>query len=437
MKLHCRKEQRNQLITPIFVLQGDYTPAMSVPLFTTPPGRRLCLVLMTLCLGLGQTACASTPRPPAQTPTPIVQSPQSAKSRPGKAPARAAPRAKPKAEAWPEARATRTYASHAGAEALAVLLAEQHGMDPLRLRSTLASAHFLPTVQQLVLPPATVQAKNWGLYRSRFIEPRRIQAGVHFWQKHQQDLLRAEQTFGVPAAIVVSIIGVETMFGQNTGRFRVLDALATLAFDFPASHPRAQERQHFFRQELGHFLRMTLSAGIDPQQIRGSYAGAMGLPQFMPSSWVRHAIDFDGDGRIDLFNSPSDAIGSVANYFRAHQWQPGQPTHFPVSIVPGQTDLDGLLAPDILPTFSPSAFEARGAVLDQSARHYSSALALVELRNGDQAPSYVAGTDNFYAITRYNWSSYYAMAVIELAAALESAINNTSPSRPVSAINRP
>jgi membrane-bound lytic murein transglycosylase B len=144
----------------------------------------------------------------------------------------------------------------------------------------------------------------------------------------------------------------------------------------------------------------------------------MGLPQFMPSSWSHYAVDFDGDGRIDLFNSPADAIGSVANYFKAFQWKTGMPTHYPVTLMPGQADMDALLAPDILPTFSVEAFTAKGAQLSGPALQHTGPLALIELRNGDEAPSYVAGTENFYAVTRYNWSSYYAMAVIELGQAV-------------------
>jgi len=148
----------------------------------------------------------------------------------------------------------------------------------------------------------------------------------------------------------------------------------------------------------------------------------MGLPQFMPSSWRHHAVDFDGDGRIDLFNSPTDAIGSVAHYFRAFQWKTGMPTHYPVLLTPGETDMDALLAPDILPTFSVQAFTARGARLEGMALQHTGPLALIELRNGEGPPSYVAGTENFYAITRYNWSSYYAMAVIELGQAVAERI---------------
>ena len=230
----------------------------------------------------------------------------------------------------------------------------------------------------------------------------------------QAALERAEREYGVPAETIVGIIGVETIYGQQMGNFRVMDALATLAFDFPSAHPRAKERTEFFRRELEQFLSFTNRSNTDPFEPRGSYAGAMGLGQFMPSSWVRYAVDYDGDGRVDLFNSPADAIGSVANYFRGHGWTPGMPTHFGVQFDTARLQMDDLLAPDILPTFSVASMQAKGAVLDAAGVQHNGPLALVELQNGAEAPSYVAGTENFYAITRYNWSSYYAMAVVEL-----------------------
>ena len=293
-------------------------------------------------------------------------------------------------------------------------IAARRDLDPVWVRQTLAQAHYLPQVAKFIQPPPVGTPKNWRVYRSRFIDPIRIKAGVKFWTEQRDTLARAEAETGVPAAILVGIIGVETIYGQQMGTYRVLDALSTLAFDFPASHPRATERSAFFKGELEQYLSLTYRTQVDPLTLRGSFAGAMGMPQFMPSSWVKYAIDFDGDGKVDLFNSPADVIGSVANYFKAFHWQPGMPTHYPVSFDSSKLDLDALLVPDILPTFSVASFTAKGAVLEGAALQHKGPLALVELQNGDAPPIYVAGTENFYAITRYNWSSYYALAVIEL-----------------------
>ncbi|MDD3936115.1 lytic murein transglycosylase B [Rhodoferax sp.] len=301
-------------------------------------------------------------------------------------------------------------------------IALRHQIDVHRVREVLGQARYVAAIAKAVTPPAVGVAKNWRLYRSRFIEPLRIGAGVAFWQTHRDTLRRAEQETGVPAEIIVGILGVETIYGQQMGNFRVIDALATLAFDFPASHPRATERSAYFRTELEQFLSWTLNSGRDPLTFKGSYAGAMGLPQFMPSSWVKYAVDFDGDGLVDLQNSPADAIGSVANYLKVFNWQPGLPTHFPLSFDESRLDMATLMAPDILPTFSVENFQAKGVVLSGEALKHTGKLALIELQNGDAAPSYVAGTDNFYAITRYNWSSYYALAVIELGQAVAQAM---------------
>jgi membrane-bound lytic murein transglycosylase B len=316
------------------------------------------------------------------------------------------------------------YAKRDDAMQAADDIAERRNLDREWVRQAIGQARYLSQVAKYIQPPPVGTPKNWQLYRSRFIDATRIRAGVKFWQDNRETLARAEAETGVPAEIIVGVIGVETIYGQQMGNFRVIDALATLAFDFPAKHPRAKERSQFFKNELEQFLSLSNRTNIDPLELRGSYAGAMGMPQFMPSSWVKYAVDFDGDSKIDLFNSPADVIGSVANYFKAFNWQRGMPTHYPVSFDAKTMDLDALLAPDILPTFSVTSFGSKGAVLEGPALQHIGPLALVELQNGDAPPSFVAGTENFYAITRYNWSSYYAMAVIELGQEVAATMNN-------------
>jgi membrane-bound lytic murein transglycosylase B len=304
--------------------------------------------------------------------------------------------------------------------ALAKELSSQHQLPEAWVQQQLSSAQRLTGVPKLVLPPPVSAPKNWRAYRERFVEPVRIQAGVEFWQRHRVTLERAEKTYGVPAEMVVGILGVETLYGQHMGNYRVLDALTTLSLNFPKEHPRAAEREAFFKSELGYFLVQMRQQPEGAPPITGSFAGAMGWPQFMPSSWAKFAVDFDGDGRIDLLNNPVDAIGSVANYFKAFGWQTGMPTHYPVQFDETRLDKQALLAPDILPTFTVANFVAKGAALEGEALQHPSTLALVELFNGSEAPSYVAGTENFYVVTRYNWSSYYAMAVIELGQAIKA-----------------
>jgi membrane-bound lytic murein transglycosylase B len=313
------------------------------------------------------------------------------------------------------------YASREEAMQFADDLAERRNLDREWVRQAIGQSNFIPSVQRLMRPATTTFVKNWRVYRSRFIDPVRIQAGVRFWRENADTLARAELEFGVPAEIIVGIIGVETIYGRDMGTFRVADALATLAFDFPKTEKR--DRTQFFKDELEQLLTLANRTNIDPLSLRGSYAGAMGLGQFMPSSWIKYAVDYDGDSKIDLFNSPADAIGSVANYFKAFNWKPGMPTHYPVSFDTARLNKDTLLGPDILPSFTVERFTELGAVLQGDALTHPGPLALVELLNGsDGAPQYLAGTDNFYAITRYNWSSYYALSVIELGAEVKAVV---------------
>lgn len=327
-----------------------------------------------------------------------------------------------------QARRGTPYAQHEEAMGLADEIAERRGLDPQWVRRMIGQARQLEVVSRLMRPAPGGTPKNWRVYRSRFIDATRINAGVRFWRENQRTLQRAEQDFGVPPEIIVGIIGVETIYGRQLGDFRVLDALATLAFDFPQEHPRAAERTQYFRGELEHFLAYHRAMRTDPRRPVGSYAGAMGMPQFMPSSLVRWGIDYDGDKSIDLTGSPDDVIGSVANYFKGYGWNPGMPTHYPVRFSE-QVDMDALMAPDILPTFSVASFQAKGALLEGAALEHKGPLALVELQNGEDPPQYVAGSENFYVITRYNWSSYYAMAVIELGQEVKDAMEREGVAR--------
>jgi membrane-bound lytic murein transglycosylase B len=282
------------------------------------------------------------------------------------------------------------------------------------LDATVGQARYQPQVARLIMPPPVGVPKNWQAYRDRFIEPRRIDAGLAFWDAHAPALAEAQARWGVPPELVVGIIGVETFYGRLTGGFRAVDALATLAFDFPSGR---SDRSSFFRDELTALLQLARRQGLDLQTLRGSYAGAIGWGQFMPSSWLRYGLDFDGDGEAALDRSPVDAIGSVAHFLAAHGWERGLPTHLSVEPPTDPAAKAQLLAPDIRPTFSAAQMQALGAKLG-AVPPGADRLALVELQNGTEAPTYVAGTQNFWVVTRYNWSAYYAMAVIELGQAV-------------------
>lgn len=295
-------------------------------------------------------------------------------------------------------------------------IAERRQLDPEWVKGVLAQARYVPNVAKFIMPPPSGTAKNWALYRSRFVEPLRIKSGLAFWRENEKWLKQAEEMYGVPPEIIVGVVGVETIYGRHMGNFRVLDALATLSFDFPAGR---KDRSAFFRDELEQFFVLLHAEGADPLALKGSYAGAMGMGQFMPSSWNKYAVDFDGDGHVDLHTTPADVIGSIAHYFAEFGWQRGMPTRFDVAVPTDPAQRATLLEPDIKPTFTAQQFSENGAGLNAAGREFNGLLALVELQNGDTAPpSYVAGTPNFYAVTRYNWSSYYAMAVIELGEAI-------------------
>ena len=300
--------------------------------------------------------------------------------------------------------------------AFAAQVAEERGLDRAWVEDQLAKARYLPSVAKAIMPAPAGTAKNWAAYRTRFVEPRRLAAGVAWWQAHAAALDEAQQRYGVPPEIVAGIVGVESFYGRMTGSFRVLDSLATLSFDFPKGR---SDRSAFYRSELRAYLVWCALEGRDADTTRGSFAGAIGWPQFMPSSLLKYAVDFDHDGHVDVAGGGDDVVGSVAGYFAMFGWQRDQPTHFAVLPPVDPEQRARLVAADIVPSFTVAQLTEAGAQLPDAARDYPGPLAFIELQNGDAPAGYVAGTRNFYVVTRYNWSAYYAMAVIDLAAALK------------------
>ncbi|MBI2308457.1 MAG: lytic murein transglycosylase B [Rhodocyclales bacterium] len=283
---------------------------------------------------------------------------------------------------------------------------ERHGFDADWLQLRFARLSPNESVLRAIKPAAVPELqRSWERYRARFLTERRIAAGTRFWQQHEVTLKRASALYGVPEEIIVAIIGVETEYGQNTGRFGVMQALSTLAFRYP---PRAP----FFRNELEQFLLLARENQFDPLVLKGSYAGAIGIPQFMPGSQRRYAVDFDGDGRVDLTKSAADAIGSVASFLAQHGWEAGGGIAVPVRVA---ADPAPLLALGIKPERPLAELIAGGVEADGDP---ATAGALIDLVTPEKETEYWVGFQNFYVITRYNRSSFYAMAVFQLAAAI-------------------
>ena len=286
---------------------------------------------------------------------------------------------------------------------------EKHDFDRETLNALFAPLRPNAVVLRTIAPSTDPGVRSWQRYRARFLDTPRIENGVRFWNTHANTLARAEDVFGVPPEIIVAIIGVETEYGKNKGKFSVLDALATIAFAYPP-------RREFFRSELEQFLLLARENRQAPEAILGSYAGAIGIPQFMPGSQRRFAVDFDEDGRVDLMNSAQDAIGSVARFLKIHGWVAGQPIIDPV---PGTLpDPMPLIATGIRPSLEPAALMTYGVSPQQMPKHVPAAL--IDLITPEAETEYWWGYDNFYAITRYNRSSFYAMSVVQLADAIRA-----------------
>jgi membrane-bound lytic murein transglycosylase B len=299
------------------------------------------------------------------------------------------------------------YAARDDVRAFVADMQARHGIDADGLAALFAQTEPLPAVLKAIAPPADPGVRSWQAYRDRFIEPRRVKAGLAFWKKHRATLARAQALTGVPAEIIVAIIGIETFYGRHLGRFETFAALATLAFDYP---PRAD----LFRRELEALLLLARDEGRAADSYRGSYAGAIGLPQFLPSSIRAYAVDFDKYGGIDLVASPEDAIGSVANFLREHGWEEGAPVALKVGV--GGTAHETLIAEGILPVRRPAEMAAFGVEIPATAPNGPAAL--IDLATPNAETEYWLGYKNFYVITRYNRSSFYAMAVYRFAQTL-------------------
>jgi len=313
----------------------------------------------------------------------------------------------------PDTRAT--YADRQEVQALIDELVSD-GLSRERLESLFISAKRQQGILDAIARPAE-RTLTWGEYRQLFVRDSRIEQGLLFWRRYDAWLERAESDFGVPREIIVAIIGIETNYGHNKGQWRVLDALTTLGFDYP---PRAS----FFRGQLKHLIMLEQEAGIDPGEVTGSYAGAMGYPQFIPSSYRSYAIDYDANGRIDLLESAIDAIGSVANYLNAHRWVRDLPVAARVN--PGDRPVGELFSSNYQPGTTLGRLSEQGVrplTCSDSVSRFCFDLPdqtpVAPLRlAGAHGDEFWLTTGNFYVITRYNHSELYAMAVYHLAMAL-------------------
>ena len=311
-------------------------------------------------------------------------------------------------------------------QAYAREVAQTRKIPLAQVESLLKEAQYNATVARLMTPSKTRIQRSWVTYRNRFVEPVRIKAGVTFWQQNRSVLDKVSAQYGVPQSIIVAIIGVETLYGRDTGSFLVLDALATLGFRHPdIARP---ERSQLFRDQLADLIELDHRKELDARQVTGSFAGAIGLPQFMPGSLLRYAVDGDNDKQIDLRGNPDDAIASVANFLRLHGWQPGLPVFAPVTL-PGNASK--LVVGGLEPTYEWSQLKAKGAKAHAGATQMpwqNHRVGVVDLLDEPRKlEEFRTGTPNFFAITHYNRSYFYAASVADLAQALAERMGSGGP----------
>lgn len=317
------------------------------------------------------------------------------------------------------------YQNHPQTRAFIDEMVARHGYPRAELDSYFSQAVYSATVSRLIMPPSTPGKKSWRAYRGRFIEPIRINAGVRFWQDNRETLRRAEAEFGVPASVIVGIIGVETIYGRDMGTFRVLDSLSTLAFDYPDT-PNRVARTKLFRDQLADYLLWCRETRTDVYAVLGSYAGAVGIPQFMPTSLREYAIDYDKDGHVDLRNSPTDAIGSVGRFLQLHGWEQGRPVVWRIAGDDGSRGIATAAADgEPWPTRTLNQLTRAGLRVDEPIdvnREGETGVLVVDLPTPDQPTEYMIGLRNFYVLTRYNRSFFYALAVYQLGEAVKAAM---------------
>ncbi len=325
------------------------------------------------------------------------------------------------------------YVNNADVDSFIDDMVARYDFDPAALHALFASANYSATAVKLVTPAPTPGIRNWLVYQSHFLDTVRINAGVKFWSDNRAALQRAYAQYGVPPEVIVGIVGVETMYGRYMGNFRVLDALTTLAFDYPNTPNRAN-REITFRKNLEDYLVWTRNAQLDPTSVLGSYTGAIGIPQFLPSSIVKYAVDYEGNSHIDLRASPADAIGSIANYLSENGWSAGRPVvwkiaHDAGSLGIAQAAADG--RPE--PHWPLSQMLRAGMVLDEpnldTSTEGSTPVLVIDLPSPGEPTDYMLGLQNFYVLTRYNRSFFYALAVYELGERVKA----NMPAEPASA----
>ncbi|OQS51319.1 lytic murein transglycosylase B [Chromobacterium violaceum] len=287
------------------------------------------------------------------------------------------------------------------------------------LEAVFANVELKPNIIRILDKPST--SRPWYQFRASTVNDKLISDGAAFWQANADALSRAERQYGVAPEVIVAILGVETHYGRNTGSFRLVDSLSTIGFDYP-------RRAAYFRGELTQFLLLAKEEGKDPLTLKGSYAGAMGLPQFMPSSYRKWAVDFDGSGHRDIWNNPHDAIGSVAHYFQLHGWRHGDDVVVPASVAPG-AQVDKLLADKFNLRYTVGELRKLG-VAPQAQLADDVPAVLFSLETAPGVTEYWLGLNNFYAITRYNRSTLYAKAVQEIADQLRARYYATLAQRP-------